>query len=355
MFFENLTVDRLIIHEVHRRLDDRQIVPPTYGSQILSLSAEAMDFFRERVVAALGSNSQSMQMAISPLVGGCALEIAADLLVADDENFIALSCRYADKLTSAQSARNIPGGVVVVFTGSAGNPARRVVGVIKAETHSGFRHTQTLQVQYLKDLFLGPQTKLFKIGAFLYDGSAPRSTMPAGWEAVIYDKQMSPKNREGAANYFYESFLGCAIPVNSAQLTRRFFEGTREFINGTDVSDERKADLLTGLYTYLKVDQSPTLELATFSSHYLDADMKDDYETFMLAKSFPSNAVAKDTSDIQGYLKKRRLKFSRDIQLSAPPDAFAELIEVRSINVDASGVGQTWTQITIRDRVRDQE
>ena len=137
----------------------------------------------------------------------------------------------------------------MVFSGTAGSPARGIVGIVKAETHSGFRHTPNLQVQYLKDLFKGPQTKLFKIGVFLYDGITASSAMPSGWEAVIYDKQMTPKNLDGGANYFYESFLGCMLPVNSAQLTRRFFEGTREFINAIDVSGEKTADLLTGLYT----------------------------------------------------------------------------------------------------------
>jgi hypothetical protein len=156
-------------------------------------------------------------------------------------------------------------------------------------------------VQYLKDLFLGPQTKLFKIGAFLYDGVTLPAAAPTGWEAVVYDKQMTPKNRDGAANYFYESFLGCTIPVNSAQLTRRFFEETRAFINLIDVPDEKKSDLLTDLYTYLKVDQSPTVEIAAFSNQYLGPELKDDYETFMQGKSFPTNAVSKDTSDIQAY------------------------------------------------------
>ena len=94
----------------------------------------------------------------------------------------------------------------MVFTGTAGNPPRQIVGVVKAETHSGFRHTSNLQVQYLKDLFMGPQTKLFKIGVFLYAGTTPAPPLPADWEAVVYDKQMTAKNRDGAANYFYEPF-----------------------------------------------------------------------------------------------------------------------------------------------------
>ena len=97
---------------------------------------------------------------------------------------------------------------------------------------------------------------------------------------------------------------------------------------------------MTGLYTYLKVDQSSTVELATFSKQYLSDDLKEDYEAYMRSKSFPTNAVSKDTSDILSYLRKRRLKFSRDIQLIAPPDAFADLVRVRSIEGDADSSGK---------------
>src|SRR6266404_5662201 len=357
MLFENLSVDRIIIHEVHRRLDDRKALQPTYGEQLLTLDADAMGFFRERVIAAMGSQSQSMDMEIFlPPEPGSAVEVARDLLLATAEDFVQHSRRFADKLTAVQTSRNLPGGIVVVFTGQAGNSARRIVGVIKAETHSGFRHTESMQVQYLKDLFMGPQTKLYKIGLFAYDGTAPAPTLPVGWAVRIYDNQMTGNKRDGAAQYFYESFLGCTLPINSAQLTKSFFEGTREFINKIDVPDERKSDLLTGLYTYLKVDQSQTVELAAFSSQYLGLDLKDDYEAFMGQRAFPTIAVSKDTSDIQSYLRRRKLTFSRDIQLTAPPDAFRDLVRIRTIEgtPGKNGMKPMWTQITIQDRIRDQ-
>lgn len=358
MLFENLSVDRIIIHEVHRRLDDKKAIPPIYGQQLLSLDAEAMGFFRDRVIAAMGSKSQSMEMDIvSPPGPGSSVEIACDLVaVKNDADFVLHSRRFADKLTAVQTRRDLPGGIVVVFTGQAGNPARKIAGVIKAETHSGFRHTANMQVQYLRDLFLGPQTKLYKVGVFTYSGPASAPALPGGWDATIYDNQMTSTNRDGAAQYFYESFLGCTLPQNSAQLTKKFFEGTREFINKIDIPDDQKADLFTGLYTYLKVDQSPTLELAVFSNQYLSRDLKDDYTTFMESRDFPTSAVPKDTSDIQSYLRRRRIKFSRDIQLIAPPDAFKDLVSVQTIEgkAEIGGDKPAWTQITIRDHIRDQ-
>lgn len=357
MFFENLTVNRVIIHEVYQRLDDRRPVDPTYGTQLLNLTADAMDFFRERIINAMGSQSQSMEMDIlAPTDPACALEIASELRSADDRNFIDTSRRFADRLTAAQTSRNLPGGIVVVFDGRAGNPGRSIVGVIKAETHQGFRHTDQLQVEYLRDLFLGPQTKLYKIGIFSYSGRDPAPELPNGWQATVYDTHMTRSNRDGAAQYFYESFLGCTLPANGARLTKMFFDSTKEFINKLDVAPEQKTELLTGLYTYLKIDRSPTVELAAFSEQYLAQEFKDDYQNFMVRQDFPTNAVPKDISDIESSLRQRRLRFNRNIQLTAPPDAFQDLIVVETIEGEAGedGVAPEWTRITIRDRVQDQ-
>lgn len=191
MLFENLSVDRLIIHEVSRRLDDKKAAQPAYGLQILKLGSDALEVFRERVVSAIGSQSQCMEMSISKSDPGSAIAIAHGLLGAAPGAFIQRSRAFADKLAEAQLSRAIPGGIVVVFTGTAGSPARHIVGVIKAETHTGFQRTSTLDIQYLKDLFLTPQTKLYKIGVFAYDGPASPTPPPTGWTATVYDSHMT--------------------------------------------------------------------------------------------------------------------------------------------------------------------
>lgn len=359
MLFENLVVDRIILHEVYRRLDDRQPITPAYGNALLHLDADAIAMFRDRIVSAVGSQSQCMEMVIINYAAGSSLEIARDLILApDDEVFIQHSRRFADKLTEVQISRSLPGGVLIVFKGQAGNPSEKIIGVIKAETHSGFRRTREMQVEFFKDLFLTPQTKLYKIGLFNYGRQGDPILSLDGWGATIYDAQMTSAHRESAAKYFYELFLGCGFPVNAAALTKQFYDGTREFINKINVSDESRADLLTGLYTYLKVDQSPVVELSTFAQNYLTDELKDDYSNFMVHRAFPTIAVAKDTSDLTTQLRRRKLKFSRDVQLSAPPDAFADLVSVRTIEGEPDAVDggkPVWTQITIKDRVREQE
>jgi hypothetical protein len=140
-------------------------------------------------------------------------------------------------------------------------------------------------------------------------------------------------------------------------LTRSFFEHTREFIRSLPVDPEARDDLLTSLYTYLKVDQTPTIQVNTFSTTYLPNANQDDYREFMRSKTFPLTAVQKDTTDIKGSLRQRRVKFGGNIQLTAPPESFKEYITMETIPAEDPKIGQPseWTRITIKDRIRDQE
>jgi hypothetical protein len=118
-----------------------------------------------------------------------------------------------------------------------------------------------------------------------------------------------------------------------------------------------KDDPLTSLYTYLKVDQTPTIQVNSFSTAYLPTSDQDDYRAFMDGKHFPLTAVQKDTADIKGQLRTRRVKFSGGIELTAPPESFMDLITLEAVPADETGPDQPneWTRITIKDRIRSQE
>lgn len=234
MPFQNLTINRVIIHEVFQREDDRAIVRPTYSNALENLDQAALDALRDRVISAMGSASRSMEMSIILSGAGSAVSIAKALIDADDAVFVESSKATADKLTEAQTRRDLPGGILVVFTGTAGYPAKRVLGVIKAETHNGFTRQREpngrLMLRFLTDLILTPQTKLYKIGAFIESNPGVAEPVPAGWRAFIYDDLMTGNNRLKAAQYFYEAFLGCAYPETSARMTKAFHDLTRKFI-----------------------------------------------------------------------------------------------------------------------------
>jgi len=358
MLLENLIVGRVMLHEIFRRGDDRAPMTPRYGDRIVHLAADALDTFRQRVVDALGSPSQSLEMEIIRTEADSALDTARSLVEAGDSHFVTLSRKFADKLTEVQLHRNLPGGILLVFDGTAFHPARRIVGIIKAETHSGFTpfgDRGSLTLQYLRELILTPTTKLYKIGLFVEEYPSRRRGQPP-WNAFIYDNLLVAADGSGAAQYFYESFLGCSLKLDSAHITRRFYDLTNQFISSSGLTQDEKVDLQTSLYTYLKVEVSPVVEVRGFAQRYLgEPQLRDQYSQFMAAKQFPDGAVSKNLGNLSGKLRRRRVVFKSRIQLVGPADEFNELVTIKSIDGETqpSGVVPAWTSIIVRDQVEN--
>ena len=365
MSFENLTIGRLIIHEVFARGADKALVQPNYGGQLLVLPQNARDALQARITNALGKSSHGVEMSIREHGADSAWHTAKEMVEAqgNDVQFVNLSQNIASKLAVAQTNRTIPGGIVVVIEGTCGNPAKSFMCVIKAEPHGGFTTRQAgqqLTLEYIKDLILTPQAKLYKIGAFLRaDQAAATAQQPTtGWKAFLFDDLITQGNKLSAAQYFYEGFLGLEFPSNSAFQTKKFHSLTKEFIRNANVDSEKKIDLLNALTTYLKTDQSATVQVEDFSQNYLgDAALQDAYTAYMEQKNFPDTAIHKDLSEVQSQLRLRKLTFSHDIKLTAPADQFENYIRIESIAGEADEHGNVpkWTQITVRDHIRDQE
>lgn len=364
MIFENLKIERVIIHEVFTRDDNKNQVKPRYGDKLITLSPDASGALKNRVITAMGKASQSVEMTIHRSGQGSMLALGRELLAADNTDFVTKSTAVADLLASAQLYRNIPGGILVVFTGEVDYPAKKVIAVIKAEPQNGFtRRIQAgggLDLEFLTDLILTPQAKLYKIGIFVESdpvkaaGAAPAD----GFRAFIYDVGMTAANKDAAAQYYYDLFLGCSFPQSSARLTKDFHDLTKAFIKGLDLPEETKTDLHTGLYTYLKVNQAQTVQVNEFAQSYLvDDNMRDTYEKFMSIRNFPTAAVPKDLTDVAPHLKQRKVRFRSDVRLTAPADRFDELIQVTAIQgiADDGGEPPQWTQIIVRDRIQSQE
>lgn len=345
-------IGRVCLHEAHRLADNGSVVPPTYGTGLLQLTADADEAFRARVVAAFRSNAQCMEMSIRQHAAGSVVSIGSTLHGLSDSEFVHTSRQFADALSSSQSSRTIPGGLVVVFDGTVGYPSSRFFAVMKAELHEGFLKTNDLQARFVSNLFLSPKQKLYKIGLFISDATTPRPPLPAGWTASVYDSAMKASQRDAAATYFYSTFLGLDIPDNAAHQVRKFFDSTKTFISSADIDPEDKVDLYNSLYSYLKVDQGNTVQVSEFSDRFMQPEVADEYKRHMQRAHFPVSAIQKDLSEVKGVLKLRRMRFPRSITLSGPPDAMKELVSFAPIEMDG---GEKGTQITIRGQIESQE
>lgn len=359
----NLQLSKVIIHEVFRRSEGATAPMEANCSDALeSLDDDGIDALRNRIVAAAASNSRCLNMAITQSGPESLIACCVRLIDSDDALFIEHSKTVARQLARSQQSRSIPGGIVVVVSGTAGATPKRLVVVIKAEVHSGFTKEQqangTLALKYLRSLLLTEKTKLYKMGLFVEASPQLPGQFPANWEAYVYDDGLTASNKYDAAKYFYEGFLGCGFLQSSARQTKDFHDYTKGFIRAMNVPEESKVDLHNALITYLKTDQSPTISISAFGTNYFaDAVVRDSYDSFMQQKGFPRSAVNKDLSDVASNLRLRRLVFRNKIRVTGPAEHFNALVTFEPFDGPPGVGGQDapkWTRIIIKDRLESQ-
>lgn len=349
---ENLRIGRVVVHEVFQRDQSKRIVPPLFGQQLEQLSFEAIEAFRQRAVDALSVRSKSVQMAIIRDGEGTFMSDVDALLGTSDADFLTTSRRVAARLAEAQLSQNIPGGMLIVFDGTVGAASHGFVGVIKAEIQDGFRRRregEAITTEFINDLFLTRAQRLFKVGLMIRID--PQNGGDPTWEALVFDHNIVSGNREAAAQYFYESFMGCGFPADGAYETTRFFDLTKEFVVKTVPDREERHDLIDALYTYVKSDHAPTFSFDEFGERHVPQNLQDRYEAFMTNRRFPARAVVRDTSHMAGKLRRRRFKYGTDIEFSVAPEALAEgraLIETFQAVGEHVGRPEVWTRITIK-------
>lgn len=361
MPIENLTISRIVAHEVFRRSDDKTLIPPSYGAGLTALKHDAVEVLAARINKAMSSASKSMEMFIAKSDANSAYALTKDLIEEglSDKEFMERSKRGADLLAEAQTSRQLPGGILVIVQGKVGYPARDMAAFLKAEVQEGFQKKLAedggVTMEFINDLFLTPEAKLFKIGLF----AAPTNhEAPASqWMATVYDATMTGKNRNSAAHYFYNGFLGCEFPENAAKFTKDFHDLSRAFINQLDLPEEEKSDLHNALVTYLKVDKSPTIQVTEFADTYMSsAELKDAFSAYMEEAEFTMQPVQKDISDVSSLLRYRRVVFRHDIKLTAPAESFGNLITIETVKGDPTEDGNipVWTKILVKDQIQQQ-
>ena len=361
----NLNVDKIIIHQVFRRDPDGNRVAPTQSHEFTNFDRSAMNEFKNRVIEALGDRSGAVQMEIVNQNTGDLPKLIDELVDQDDEVFAVSSYDVALKLADAQQTKSIPGGIVVVFSGTQGPNRTRFLGIIKAEVHSGYEketndETGEISLKFVEELLLTPGTRLYKTAGFFEKAGADQESADLNnkWAVLVSDSQINKADGKAAAHYFYSDFLGFGYPQTSARTTKQFYDATREFITDLNVTESQKSNLLNALTTYLKVENSTTVKASEFAERYLDeVDTQDNYAAFIQDAGLPVAAFTKDLEHIQTKLKFRKVTFRSNVKISAPSEAFENLVTIETIegDIDASGAPAEWTRIIVKDRIADQE
>lgn len=353
--FEGFCISRIIFHKIFKR-DENGIVPPVYNSSCETLAPKEKSTIEERIVKAIGNNSKALQMDVIKNGEGSVFKyvIPAFVRQLDEAEFIGLSKNITDKLVEAQSTRRMPGGVVAVFEGKTGIHSQRYIGIIKAEEDNGFTLESAdsrLLLKFIDDLLLTKNQKIYKVAIIIDKGEGKSTRDPGDVDVYIYDSNNNVAHADARVTYFYDAFMGCTFQKSSEILTRNFYNSTKTFINTSDeISSERKIDLVGALYSYLKFNASPIINVEEFANTYFaEAEIKDKYAKFMEERKIPTNSIHKDLSLISSKLKKRKIRFTNSITLEAPVDDFDRTVVIKENDNDNS------TVITIKAKISSEE
>ncbi|MDG3556348.1 nucleoid-associated protein [Acinetobacter bereziniae] len=361
MSLTNLTVHRIIIHQIFQKTSDT-MTSPEKSTEYTNFDTKAQMDFDSRVIGALGSDSKAVSMQIID-VDSLGLPSIINKAVDDsNDDFINSSYAIAHRLAKAQfeKGRSIGGGIVVVFTGTYGAMNKKIIGVMKADIHSGYEKITTengqISLKHIEDLLLTPSSKLYKTIGFCekldYDKSS--DNLNDKWSVLISDNQISQVNGKAAAEYFYSTFAGCGYPETSARTTKFFYDATKDFIlNLNEKSSEEKYELSNALTTYLKLGQSSVVNPIEFAENFFEESIIDDYRNHLKDRKIPITSFTKDVEHIKNQLKLHKVTFSNNVKIEADPDTFKSDISIRTIEgeKDENGNIPEWTQIIVKSKL----
>lgn len=340
--FENLRIQRLIVHEVVKAsaLDEER--QPIMSQALNRLDPVGLLLVAQRLAEALGTESHSIEVSIEDAGEGSAFWHATNLFEASDAEFVSVSQRLALKLSQAQTVGSIKSGIAVIIQATVGADAspRRLVVIVKAESDAAFvkRNLENgVSLEFVKEMVLGAQQKLFKIGAFLERaGVVGDGKNPDGFDVVVYDHQMNIKGEGTAAQYFYKTFLGATMLASTPQINKQFFDASCRFIQASRRTYEEKWALRGDLISYFRSAESSISGRGFADRYFTDAQERRTYLSHLRDAGVPQRAIQKDSRFFAHQLKQRRLSFSNRVYLNAPADGFERQVRVIDSTQDAT-------------------
>ncbi len=318
-----LTIKRIIIHEVPRHMRSDTTSTPTYSEVESPLDNQLRVFFTEKLIETVGSSS-AYQVEFDPAATSPVPHLVRTFLAGSSVDFVAMSKQIAKHLHDAQGGVS-PGGLVTVVDCDAAG--KKAIGILKLEKEEGVRLSQTthqgkltFDVSYIRDLILTRKTKLFKVGYFApgEDGDP---------EGTVCDEQRGYMPRIEIAGFFLTTFLGCRLLEDPRVTTKHFFMAAQDFFNEQLQDPAERTEALTHLLSEI-TSQRARINVRQFARDYLPASQRQPFVDYLKSVGITSETIRKDISLIESQTKKMALEFESGVAVVGNRDAFAEHVTV---------------------------
>ena len=343
-------ISRIIAHEVVKMREGTPSNPPIMSDYLMLLAdAKAKELMKGRINAAIGQGSKAVDVQVETPT---TFHLLTSMLDAKDEQFIQYSKNLANSLSLVQTAGTIKAGIAVFIQGICfyNDERLRFIAVIKADPDQALQRTyknNRIELDYVNNILFDNSNRLLKIGFFieeqtLDDNTEPSPRKPEDFAIKVFDHLMNNSSDANAARYFYQAFLGCKLAETSAVQSKKFFELTNAFIMDSDIKQEEKETCRGGLFAFMRSNRT-TIDASEFAREILPAEIQSKYIGYCTENNIIT-AFSKDNSLILNKLKKRTIRFSSKVTISASTDILDNNVKIE--NQDEDG----WTLVKIKGK-----
>ena len=323
----SIQIERLIIHDIPKRLKHDENIKPLY-SERESITPDGMRlFFKDKIIEAL-NNKKAFKICIDTDNTSMVPLWVNDIMTKEENLFIDLSKKIADKLLESQDGVNTAGILLVILCKIV---QEKACVIMKLERDKGVQlklneETKSFDLQDVENLMLTQKTKIFKVALLLN-----RDILKINYDGMLTDYQIDMKAKKEIRTFFMSEFLGYKPFADPKFTTQKFYNLTRTFIDS--LNDEiQKAEYIQDLNSYIQKNGA-TISAREFAEDYLKTtEHQNNYKTYIKEKNFSyTSAFLKDSTLIDNKIKKIQLKFANGISIVGDKGTFDNNVKLERI------------------------
>ena len=323
-----LFIDKLIVHDVPKRLKGQESDGPILSEIESPSTAEIQNYFKEKTVGTL--KEIRYEVADDPGTDSPVPGLSAELL-AGQRDLVPASQDMAKHLFKCQSGVN-SAGLLVVGLGTIDGAAALTLMKLQREEgvrvrQQSFEGSRTFNIEHVQNLLLTDQTRVFKAGLFIasqIDGELI--------DGLVSDNQRGYSPRTEIASFFLEDFLGCQLRESSDVMTKEFFEATEDFINERVSDPVNRASYQSALIAEMNSNRTQIRPQSFAGSHFKDSD-RTRYIAY-LGDQGVRGTVPKDTTLVRSQISRIQVDLESGISVIASSEAFDSHVELESLDDD---------------------
>lgn len=325
---EELLLKRIAMHRVPRwtKAHGNTTPRPRFSKKVLIPDLEVRSIIESKIVKSLeGANGTNIEPDALQVDAGNDTPDELKALIDDSSKLLATSKTLANLLATTQGhAGGKDRWLFVVHAEESGRP---LVAVFTVYAESGVSmdipddDETDPTLQRVKNLVMAESSNLKELAIFENIG------------ATIQGRLAKPLTQD-ATGYFLQQFLGCKAQEDASIETKKFSDGTREFLNRHVGSSQDKQRIERALRNELISDEAK-IEVAVFREKHILPEHRPGFDEVMKLRGLADREIQKDLSRIpERQLDTVRWRLNHEIQIEGPAASMDKYV---SIHTDQQG------------------